>query len=270
MNLISKLGPLTQTNFDSGSLGGLASVAHPVTEAGQHPLTILQADKAVQSLMLTVQSVAKDSSAAATAASTVKDAAAANIPAALQIDLSAIVNAAGQLSSKLSELVVAASGYTLFHAPAGTSGFAAQLHAPGAADKPPVFDSRQLGNGDVFATAVFRPGRYSVTNKINNAQAQLRVSYPVISSTPYSPPDAFEVQLGQNGFQPNDIELKPAQGVVFHINNTQARIVIDLVEPDDEPAQKQAQPSLTAPPAAGRVLPGFTWVKPTPPEKPGS
>ncbi len=253
MNLISKLGVLTQTNYDSGSLGGLASVVHPVTEAGQHPLTILQAEKAVQTLVLTVQSIPKDTGAVAAAAGAVKDAAAANVPAALQIDLS-----------------VAASGYTMFHAPAGTSGFAAQLHAPGAADKPPVFDSRQLGNGDVFATTMFRPGRYTVTNKVNNAQAQLRVSYPVISSTPYSPPDAFEVQLDQNGFQPNDIQLKPAQGIVFHISNTQARITIDLVEPDDgpPPAQAQVQPQAIPPPAPGRILPDFRWVKPGPPEKP--
>ena len=270
MNLISKLGVLTQTNYDSGSLGGLASVVHPVTEAGQHPLTILQADKAVQTLVLTVQSIPKDTGAVAAAAGAVKDAAAANVPAALQIDLSAIVNAPGQLSAKLSELVVAASGYTMFHAPAGTSGFAAQLHAPGAADKPAVFDSRQLGNGDVFATTMFRPGRYSVTNKVNNAQAQLRVSYPVISNTPYSPPEAFEVQLDQNGFQPNDIQLKPAQGIVFHISNTQARITIDLVEPDDgpPPAQAHVQPQAIPPPAPGRILPDFRWVKPEPPEPP--
>jgi len=263
MNLISKLGVLTQTNYDSGSLGGLASVVHPVTEAGQHPLTILQTDKAVQSLVLTVQSIPKDTGA-------VKDAAAANVPAALQIDLSAIVNAPGQLSAKLSELVVAASGYTMFHAPAGTSGFAAQLHASGATDQPPVFDSRQLGNGDIFATTMFRPGRYTVTNKVNNAQAQLRVSYPVISSTPYSPPEAFEVQLDQNGFQPNDIQLKPAQGIVFHISNTLARITIDLVEPDDGPPPAQAQVQAIPPPPPGRILPDFTWVKPESPKTPGS
>src|SRR5947207_3271330 len=107
------------------------------------------------------------------------------------------------------------SGSPLFRGPAGTPGFAAQLHGQGAADQPPVFDSRQLGNGDVFATTMFRPGRYTVTNKVNSAQAQLRVSCPVISSTPYSPPEAFEVQLNQNGFQPNDNQLKPAQGIVM-------------------------------------------------------
>ena len=135
-----------------------------------------------------------------------------------------------------------------------------------------MFDSRQLGNGDIFATTMFRPGRYTVTNKVNNAQAQLRVSYPVISNTPYSPPEAFEVQLDQNGFQPNDIQLKPAQGIVFHISNTQARIAIDLVEPDDgpPPAQAHVQPQAIPPPAPGRILPDFRWVKPEPPETPGS
>ena len=77
------------------------------------------------------------------------------------------------------------------------------------------------------------------------------------------------MQLDQNGFQPQDIELKPAQGVVFHISNTQARIVIELVEPDDGPAQSQGQATLTTPPGAARHLPDFTWVKPGALEPPG-
>ena len=35
MNLIKNLETLTQTNYDSGSLGGLAAVVHRVTEEGQ-------------------------------------------------------------------------------------------------------------------------------------------------------------------------------------------------------------------------------------------
>ena len=79
----------------------------------------------------------------------------------------------------------------------------------------------------------------------------------MISNTPYTPPDALAVQLDQNGFQPNGIQLKPAQGVMFHISNTQARIVIGLIEPDDGPAKVQAQPQEIAPPAKERILPDF-------------
>jgi hypothetical protein len=254
MNMMKNLETLTQTNYNSGSLGGLATVVHRVAEAGQYPLTILQNDKAVQTMVLMVQG-------------SIAGAPAPTAPTELHIDLSGIVNTPGQLSTKLSELVVASSGYAVFYAPAGTSGFAVQLYAPGAADKKPVFDSHQLGNGDIFATTMFRPGRYSVTNKVNNAQAKLRVSYPVISNTPYSPPEAFTVQLDQNGFQPNDIQLMPAQGIVFHIGNTEARIAIDLVEPDDGPHLAKAQAQIIAPPATGRILPDFRWVKPETPER---
>ncbi len=273
MNLMNNLETLILTHYDSGSLGGLASVVHRVTEAGQHPLTILQADKAIRMMALMVQGgpstpMGEPAAVGLVAGATPSGAPVLNAPAELHIDLSGIVNAAGQLSTRLSELVVASLGYTVFHATAGTSGFAVQLHAPGAIDKPPVFDSRQLGNGDLFATTMFRPGRYSVTNKVNNAQAQLRLSYPTISDTPYSPPDAFVVQLDQNGFQPKDIQLMPAQGIVFHISNAQARILIDLVEPDDGPAHAQAK--TIAPSASVRMLPVHRWVKSEPPEISGS
>jgi|GEM_PF-1511937 len=253
MNLINNLDALTQTHFDSGALQGLVSVVHRLPEAGLHSLTILQADKPIQSTTLAVQGLPPQASAPSPQAS----APSPQANAQLHVNLSAIASA--------SDMAVAAAGYAVFHALAGGLGYAALLHAPGATDKPPIFDTRQLGHEDIFATTLFRPGRYTLMNVLNKVQGQIRVSYPVVGSTPYVPSAPVQVQLDSNGFTPHDVQLMPAQGIVIHIVNTQARITIDLAEADDGPNVKPA-PATTP---TGRNLPGFRWVKPVPPDSSG-
>ena len=154
-------------------------------------------------------------------------------------------------------LAVATHGYAVFHAAIGTeTGFAVQLHTAGARNQPPIFDSRQLHDGDVFSTTLLRPGRYSLTNVTTGSTGQIQVAYPVISDKPYSPPDPLDVQVNAQGFQPNVIQLKPAQGLIFRIGNVTARIKIDLVEPDDGP---------TAGPSGQGRKPLYKWQKPAQP-----
>ena len=52
MNNSINLQIFTQTHFDSGSLGGLGAVVHRFDLPGEHHITILQADKAIQTLRL--------------------------------------------------------------------------------------------------------------------------------------------------------------------------------------------------------------------------
>lgn len=256
MNIRFNLQALTQTSFDSGSLGGLGTVVHRIDQPGDHQVKVLQADRQIRIFSLRVVGAPgkpADSRAApvATPAAT---------PGQVHIDLSRALGSFGQLSpEEPGDLAVASAGYAVFHAPPGVSGFAAQLHAPGAGDKPPVFDSRKLQNGDLYAVSLFRPGRYSLSNTLGEAKGEVRVSYPVISDVPYTPPDPMQVQVTPKGFQPGSIQLQPAQGLVFNIGNTTARIQIELVEPDDGPSK----------PAGGKPArrgPQHRWEKPLPPE----
>jgi hypothetical protein len=252
MNILSNLQALTQTSFDSGSLGGLGTVVHRMQQTGDHQVKVLQADKLLQTFSLHV--------VAATAQPAAGPASAGAAPGQVQVDLSRAVASLGQLAtSGIDDLQLAASGYAVFHAPPGVTGFAVQLQAPGAPDKPPVFDSRQLQNGDIFAATLFRPGRYTLANSQGGAKGEVRVSYPVISDTPYVPPDPAQVQVTAQGFQPASIQLKPAQGLVFHVANTSARIQIALAEPDDGPVKP-------APGPAPSRRPEHRWEKPAPPD----
>lgn len=247
MNNIIDLQILTQVHFDSGSLSGLGSVVHRLDQVGEHQLTVLQGEKAIQTMPIRVRQLAAGVEAGAEAARRTE----------LHVNLGDIVGPVGRLAPRPPEqpLEVGAKGYALFHAPPNSAGFAVQLRAPGAEDKPATFDSRRLGSADAYATVLLRPGRYSITNSATGAKGEVKVSYPVIGEEPYRPPDPFEVQVTGRGFQPASIQLKPAQGLIFRIGDTQARIVIDLVEPDDGPGG--ARP-------AGAPL--HRWERPMPPE----
>ncbi len=253
MNNPINLQIFTQTSFDSGSLGGLGAVIHRFDHPGDHRITVLQAEKTIQTLGLKITGIARQPPANAQPISGAVPASPA--PTAVHVDLS------GALSS-IADL--APQSYALFHAPQGIGGFAVQIHAASADNQPPVFDSRKLQSDDLYTVTLLRPGRYSLINAGTSAKGEIRVSYPVIGATAYRPPDPLNVQVSAKGFEPNAIELKPAQGLIFHIQGVAARIQIDLVEPDDGPHKAHRSPG-------GRPKPLYRWEKPVPPEsKPGS
>ncbi len=228
MKNLAALQILGQTRFDSGALSGLGAVAHQVSAPGMHRLTIFQGDKVLQTMPVLIQPPPI----------TTADAAGAAAPVSVQINLRDLLPELGQVIPRQPQpdLQIPAQGYMVFQAPSGVSGYAVQLRTGDSDTQPPSFDSRELQNGDIFTTTILRPGRYSLVNAVTGAKGEIRVEYPVVGNTPYTPPDALNVQVTDQGFQPNAIQLKPAQGLIFRIGNTHARVQIDLVEPDDGPA----------------------------------
>jgi hypothetical protein len=243
MDLMANLQALAQTSFDSGALSGLGAVVHRVTTPGDLRVTLLQGDTPIRSLPLQVIPVPGTGAPGPAPAA----------PNQLHLDLGRILARVGGLSpaAPTEPLQVGAEGYAMFSAPPHVANFAVQIHPAGAEGRPPVFDSRQLGQGDIFALTMFRPGRYALRNAATGATGEIRVSYPIVGDTPYQPPDPLTVQVVEGGFQPGSIQLKPAQGLIFRVGPARARIQIDLVEPDDGPPR----------PAA----PLHRWQKPAPP-----
>ena len=259
MNNSINLQILTQTSFDSGSLKGLGAVVHRFDQPGEHRITVFQAEKAIQTFALKVMDIPGKRTTGPQVASGPTP---LSPPAssAVHVDLGRTLGSPGSSAPQSAEdTVVAAQGYALFHAPQAAAGFAVQIHASVTTNQPPVFDSRQLHSADIFSVTLFRPGRYSLGSTGTAAKGEIRVSYPVTSDTPYRPPDPVEVQVSQQGFLPSSIQLKPGQGLIFHIGNVTARILIDLVDPDDGP-------SGAGPAPGGARKPLYRWEKPEPPE----
>lgn len=209
-----------QVGLDSGSLTMLGSVIHSFREPGEYRGSVHKAGGGQAVFYITVD---KNSPVAQ-----------ANIDLASLPEYSDAPQKECCDDSIKNRFTVNPRGYVMFHVSGGSGGF--DVHVRRAQENPDerVFNSQELGEGDFFTAAIIRPGTYSVTNRLSEARAEVYVSYPQVGETPYRPPEAARLRVGPEGFDPQRIELKPAQGLVFEIN-APARIMIELVKADDGP-----------------------------------
>jgi hypothetical protein len=239
MNLTFDQNLFTQVGLDSGSLTMLGSVVHSFQEPGEYRGSVHKADGGQAVFYITVDK---------------------NSPAAhVNIDLASLKEFSDTAEEeccddeKANHFTVNPKGYAVFHVSAGTGGFSVHVRRTEEDPKEKVFNSQQLGEGDIFSAAILRPGTYSVSNRLANdtekgkekekekERARVVVSYPEMGKTAYRPPEPVRVQVGPRGLEPASINLKPAQGLVFDIK-TSARIVIELVKADDGPGDDRPSP----------------------------
>ncbi len=217
----------TQTTLDSGALTMLGSIVHQFGEPGEYRGTVRRGDEIERVFYLSVD---KESSVAAA-----------------DIDLARLAGALPQEDggkckdddAREARFSVNPRGYALFRVSGGSGGYSVNLRKAQRDDKTPVFNSTVLAEGARFAARILRPGTYAVVNGEGKGKAKLTVSYPPKAFSNYRPPDPQQVKVTRKGFEPDRIELKPAQGLVFECEEP-ARIVIELVEPDDGPKRKKS------------------------------
>ncbi len=230
MNLTFDQNLFTQTGLDSGLLTILGSVIHSFSEPGEYRGSVHKAGGEQAVFYLTVDK---------------------NSPAAhANIDLAALREYAGASQKECCDegtenrFTVNPRGYVVFHVSGGSGGFSVHVRRAEEDPKTQVFNSQALGEGDIFSASIIRPGTYSVVNQLakGKARAEVVVSYPEIGKTAYRPPAPVHVQVTQRGFDPERIELKPGQGMVFEVK-APARIVTELTKPDDGPGNDRPTPS---------------------------
>jgi hypothetical protein len=237
MNLTFDQNLFTQIGLDSGSITLLGSIVHSFQEPGEYRGSVHKADSGQAVFYITVDK---------------------NSPAAhVNIDLASLKEYSRKAEKdccddeRPNHFTVNPKGYVVFHVSAGSGGFSVHVRRTVEDPKEKVFNSQQLGEGDVFSAVILRPGTYSVTNRLADGRekekekekerARVVVSYPEIGKTAYQLPAPVRVQIGPRGFEPARINLKPAQGLVFDIK-TSARIVIELVKADDGPGDDRPSP----------------------------
>ena len=215
------------TSFDSSAPSGGATVLHRFGTPGEYRVMFRQGEATLGQALL---AVANDTPS--------KGAPAAHV----SFDLTRLAypkNLANGTAQR-EYLAVTPDGYVSFTDSGKLKPFAVVVES--MSDKAAGFDSRRLGRGDLFALTLFRPGQYRVVNELAHYEGQITVAYPVIGDQPYRPPEPLSVECADKGFQPQVIELKPAQGLIFRIN-TGARIKIDLTHPDDGPGETSNPPA---------------------------
>jgi hypothetical protein len=204
---------LKTTSFDSGSLGMLAMVLHQFSSAGRYHVAIMERGRAVTDVHFEVNEESEVMQ--------------------LDIDLAQAVRNArarpedcGCKSKKQATPVVSPKGYVLFHA---SSGNGYSVTVAGRGDEV-VFDSTKLTDGDLFAVSLLEPTSYSMTNTLGSAAGEIVVSLTPEMAKQINALETRYIDVSEQTFDPERIELTSSQGLVFRIKGT-ARILIQKKDP---------------------------------------
>jgi hypothetical protein len=264
--------------FDSGALTVMASVIHQFSEPGRYHVTIRHGDTVVGTtpfevsaestatqLNLDLAALGGSPAARVAAAFTrTRNARAAGTGAgagAAENDCGcggggsgaaahAHAHAAGAAGAGGAAPPAAASGvprvspkgYVQFFVSQGAGGYSASVSKEGG-DKF-LFETTQLGAGDLFAVSLLTPATFSMTNTAGAATGTIAVTFSKEVAARLKTTVPVYVDASKGTFSTKAIQLSAGQGLVFRIKDT-ARIV---VQQQTEP-QAQAR---TATPTARR------------------
>lgn len=223
-----------QICLESDALGVLASIAHPLAEAGKYRGVVRQDGIEVAAFRASVEVDATKQQA--------------------DVDLARLADTRRRLSSRVEEPLyrVKPGGWLVLFVSEGPGGFSVlvdRVEEEGGSS----FDSRELGEGDVFIATLIRPGRYRLRERDGRYEGSLTVTYPAPGEKPYQPQPPVTVKVTSKGFDPSELSVSPTQGVVFAVQTSSAAIKIDCVEPDDGPRKAREDKESAK----------FRWTNPT-------
>jgi hypothetical protein len=160
------------------------------------------------------------------------------------------------------------SGHLVLFSSGGRGGYHVLLYKDGPKGEAAreIFDSRALGAGDLFAVTLMRPGAYAVLDELGKGQGRIRVAPPANDDrhpatddqAETAPPTPVDIIVTSGNLDPAEIELLPAQPLLFAIVEPSSAISIELVAADDRVLAAQQQRSAPwptfRPPRAMSVL----------------
>jgi hypothetical protein len=182
-------------NQDSGALGPLGMVVHQFHEPGKYYVGVHREGRAVANT-------------------------------AFEVDLAGVARKVAHADARK----VSPKGYVLFHASAG-SGYSATVSAApvsatvAAGDERVIFDSTKLGEGDLFATSLLEPGKYSLVNAAGTAKTDIEVTFTPEDAKRLKSVEPLHVDVASTAFALATIRVISSQGLVFRVKD-QARVVI--------------------------------------------
>jgi len=206
---------LSQSTLDSGEITPMMAIMHRFTEPGTYNVTVFQGNNQTATFPLIVDE---------------------NAPQTLnRIDLGA-ANCSCAVNPK---------AHTIFHAPKATTEYSVLVEKYKGTAKSKVFDSKNLQDGDVFFATLLRPGDYHASNE-RGAKCKITVSplktrrmqFTVTSQQGINRPNikTVQVECTATGFKPENVNIQPAQPLVFMIK-TPSRIKIEYKTPEKQEAK---------------------------------
>ncbi|WP_134724321.1 hypothetical protein [Paracoccus luteus] len=203
-----------QSGLDSGALTMLGAIVHRFEKPGEYRGTVRRGDDIENVFYLSVDPESP--------------------VAAADIDLARLAgslprqgDAADCCCPKPAEtrFSVNPRGYALFRVSGGKGGYSVNMRRADPSEDTPVFNSTLLDDGQIFSARILRPGTYSVANTRGRGRAALTVGRPPKPFSGYRPPEPLRVVVTEGGFDPERMDLQPAQGLIFECR-APARIVI--------------------------------------------
>ncbi|MFN0104848.1 MAG: hypothetical protein ACKV2U_22540 [Bryobacteraceae bacterium] len=207
MNTRINFQVLNIVNQDSGALGPLGMAIHQFAEPGRYHVGVHREGRTVADTEFQVD---------------------ADGDTQINIDLTAVARRnprKGDCECKGSHddvAVVSPKGYVLFHA-SGGDGYSATVAAE---CERAVFDSAKLGKGDLYATSLLEPGKYTVRNAMGTAKAEIEVTLTPEDAKRIKTVEPQYMDVKSKTFEPAAIKLVSSQGLVFRIKD-HARVVIE-------------------------------------------
>ena len=232
----------TQIGLDSGSLTILGSIVHSPGDPGEYRVALHHGESVEGVGFITVDK------SSPVAQATVDLATLGTPPeqtggAATTGGKDCCCGGGGEQGSAGGQhFTVNSRGYVLFRVSSGAGGYYVHVRRIDADPKDKGYDSRALGEGDLFSAIVLRPGTYSVYNTLTKAKGTLIVAYPKIGD---KAPNPVRVVCGPRSLEPAKLQVQPGQGIIFEAK-APSRIEIKLEKPDDGPngPQKPTRPGL--------------------------
>lgn len=219
------------TTFDSGSLGLLAMVIHQFREPGVHHVLVKKNREVVAQHSFIVDEESEKMQ--------------------LNIDLSQPGHHHTGSHHKGKDCCchkghhrerISPKGYVLFHVSKGTGYSVSVADSSGRAK----FESTKLGEGDLFAVSLLKPGVYQMVNKLGKSEGEIHVE-PL---TPKMGPKAKNletlfVEVTPKGFEPRSLKAFSTQGIVFRIQTGSRIVITPKKEKSKEPIEPQKGPRLS-------------------------
>jgi hypothetical protein len=140
------------------------------------------------------------------------------------------------------EFAVGKEGYIVFHATGHHDGLYVKLTKLPKEKQAPVFDSRQLGKGDIVAFRLWHAGPYTITNELGGQKASVAVrdaengKYPDLTKM-----DPVRVTLSDKGFDPARIEKWPVQALVVSLETTASLTLRSAKEPTEQSSSAKSE-----------------------------
>lgn len=202
------------TSVRSASIGVLGAVIHQIPEPGRYIGTVFRDGSQILELRLSVDE--------------------AHPCAKCEIDLSRRKTAFGTERAEVA-CSVRPGGRIVFFSSGGRGGYHVCLYrmALDGQKECKAFDSRMLSDGDLFAVTLMRPGTYAVGDELGGGHGRIRVMHPAPGNGENWPSTPVHVSLTPARLDPEEVEVHPAQPVIFAVSGQNAALTVNLVASDE-------------------------------------